>query len=270
MDEEQKKRLDKQLARYKGVNGKLKVLTHDDLWDMVMPVISLKEGKSGKYEIKKERKKAGEVMMVVSPRNWLMMGYKQTSVELPFDRDIHKLVRNGDQLLMSDTPQEAFLQYEAYQSAKGRVLVGGLGLGVIATWMAKKPEVKEITVVEISKDVIKLSKPKHPKIHVVQADIWDYLKTTKEQFDFIYIDIHYRTGHGEYIETVLPMREILKQRFPGVPATFWGEAEMESQHEWNDWAKERFKQRMKQLGIEVSKDAKNGKSKKTALYTYKS
>ena len=86
---------------------------------------------------------------------------------------------------MSDSPQECFLQYEAYRNAKGKVLVGGLGLGVYASMIALKKEVTEVVVVEISKDVIKLCRPSHPKIRVINDDIWKYLKNPKEKFDYI-------------------------------------------------------------------------------------
>ncbi len=40
--------------------------------------------------------------------------------------------------------------------AKGKVGVVGLGLGYVVEEMAKKPEVEEITVYEISKEIIEL------------------------------------------------------------------------------------------------------------------
>ena len=63
--------------------------------------------------------------------------------------------------------------------------------------------------------------------------IWHFLKTTKEKFDYIYIDIHYSTGCMEYLHTILPMRKLLKKRFPKVQADFWGEEEMKSQYNPN-------------------------------------
>ena len=131
---------------------------------------------------------------------------------------------------MSDTPQEMFLQYEAYNNARGKVLVGGLGLGMYISMIAKKPEVTSITVIEKEKDIIKLMNFKHPKVKIVNADIWKYLKKTKDKFDYAYVDIHYSTGAMEYINTVLPMREIFNKRFSKIPVDFWGEEEMKSQY----------------------------------------
>ncbi|KKL46120.1 hypothetical protein LCGC14_2348780, partial [marine sediment metagenome] len=93
-----------------------------------------------------------------------------------------------------------------------------------------KPEVTEVIIIEIDKDIIKLSKPKNKKISVVNEDLWKFLKETKEKFDYIYVDIHYSTGCMEYINTVLPMRKIIEKRFPSVDADFWGEEEMKAQY----------------------------------------
>jgi 16S rRNA A1518/A1519 N6-dimethyltransferase RsmA/KsgA/DIM1 with predicted DNA glycosylase/AP lyase activity len=123
-----------------------------------------------------------------------------------------------------------FLQYDAYKRAKGRVLTAGLGLGMFASMVARKDEVTEVVVVEIDKDIIKLCKPQNKRIKVRHGDVKEFLKTTKEKFDYIYIDIHYSTGAMEYIETVLPMKKVIEERFPGVPHDFWGEEEMKSQY----------------------------------------
>ena len=159
-----------------------------------------------------------------------MMGYTPQKTIFREPRPLYKLLRKG-KLMMSDSPQEMFLQYEAYKEAKGRVLMGGLGLGMSATLFAEKDNVKEVCVVEISKEIIKLCRPRNKKIKVIHEDIWNFLKTTKEKFDYIYIDIHYATGCMEYLATVLPMRKILDEKFSDVPASFWGEEEMKTQYD---------------------------------------
>lgn len=195
--------------------------------------INLVERKIGLYEIKIEIISQNKELIVVSTRNWLMMGYKPLKIICDSPYVMYKLIKKGHGLLMSSSPQEMFLQYEAYKSAKGRVLVGGLGLGLYPSMIASKLEVTEVIVVEIDKDIIRLCRPKNKKIKVICDDIWHYLKTTdsSEQFDYIYIDVHYSTGCMEYIHTVLPMRKILSERFPNTPASFWGEEEMKAQYD---------------------------------------
>ena len=229
--DEDRKRVQEQMDRYPGFSGEPpKVLPDSFLFETCIPPINVPEGKSGEFEVKHTIEKKGDTIDVVSMRNFIMTGYKQTRIELPYNRRIHQLIRHGQGLLMSDSPQEMFLQYDAYKAAKGRVLVGGLGLGMYACMIAKKKEVTEVVVIEIEEDVIKLTRPKNEKIKVIQGDFWDFIRTTDEKFDFIYCDIYYQTGATEYIKTVLPIRKILEERFPGVPNMFWAEKEMESQY----------------------------------------
>jgi len=217
----------KGLKEHKELDGDFKQL-------LQQPVVPhLRERKIGKYEIKIEIIHSMKEVTVVSARNWLLMGYKQMKVMFESPRPLYKLLKDGQGLLMSDSPQEIFLQYDAYKQAKGKVLIAGLGLGMSPTLFAEKKEVSEVIVVEIEKDIIKLCKPKNKKIRIVNDDIWKFLKETKEKFDFIYIDIHYSTGCMEYVHTVLPMKKILKERFPNTSSCFWGEEEMESQYNPN-------------------------------------
>ena len=133
---------------------------------------------------------------------------------------------------MSDSPQEMFLQYDAYKAAKGRVLVGGLGLGMYASMIANKKEVIEVIVVEIDKDIIKLCKPKNKKIKIINEDIWKFAKNNKEKFDYIYIDTYYSTGAMEYKLTVIPLKKIFGDK---TPISLWVEEEMKAQYnpDWN-------------------------------------
>jgi len=217
---------------YKGLTMKKEI--DKDFFNLLQKsaVPHLHEKKIGKFEVKIETILPDRVLPVVSARNWLLMGYRQRSVQFSSPRPLYQLLEEGN-LRMSDSPQEIFLQYDAYKEAKGKVLIGGLGLGMSPTLFAEKKEVTEVIVVEIEKDVIKLCKPKNKKIKVINDDIWNYLKTTDEKFDYIYIDIHYSTGCQEYIHTILPMRKILDEKFSGVPASFWGEEEMKSQYDPN-------------------------------------
>lgn len=220
------------IEQYKGLQNQ-KELGKDFRKLLERPTVShLKERKVGEFQIKIDIIPSFKEMTVVSMRNWFLMGYKQLKCSFENPRPVYKLFKEK-QMLMSDSPQEMFLQYEAYKKACGRVLMGGLGLGMSPTLFAEKEEVTEVIVIEKEKDIIRLCKPKNKKIKVINGDIWNFIKETNEKFDYIYIDIHYSTGAMEYIHTVLPMRKILIKRFPNVPASFWGEEEMESQYDPN-------------------------------------
>lgn len=225
------------LERYKGLERQLPVDIEFLETTFTAPV-HMEPATAGKYSIEVNWKEEGDVLDVVTLRMSLMMGYKATKVRLPFRRRIHKLVRRDadgtKSLLMSDCPAEMFYHYDAFNAAHGRVLVGGLGLGMYANMISHKKDVCEVVVVEIDPDVITLTgkylNHKGRKVKVVKADLWKYLLGGRGgEFDFIYIDIYYATSAHEYLATVAPMRKILKAKYRGVPAMFWAEEEMKSQ-----------------------------------------
>ena len=99
--------------------------------------------------------------------------------------------RSGaSKVVMSDTFMERKTNLEFYQHAKGDVLIGGLGLGMVLLAIQDKPEVNLATVVEIEQEIIDLVLPQLPlnsKVNVVQDDIFRF--ATNHQFDTIYFDI---------------------------------------------------------------------------------
>lgn len=106
-----------------------------------------------------------------------------------------KLKCNGH-IVMTDTPAEmgdhSFFAYEV----TGRVLVNGLGLGMIANAIAKKEEVIEILVIEKSEDVIKLvADSVHEKVKIIHADAFLFnprkegILKAGEKFDYVWNDI---------------------------------------------------------------------------------
>ncbi len=93
-------------------------------------------------------------------------------------------------LMMSDTASERLSNAGIVRSARGHVLIAGLGLGMIVHPMAAKREVKSITIVELSPDVIKLVGGTLPKkAKVVEGSIFDFKPPTGTKYDTIYFDI---------------------------------------------------------------------------------
>ena len=97
----------------------------------------------------------------------------------------------GKELMMTDTPLERKSNRDFVQAANGRVLIAGLGIGMIIKNILDKPNVAEIVVIEKYQDVIDLVSPAFtdPRIRYVCADILDYLLPRTEKFDTIYFDI---------------------------------------------------------------------------------
>lgn len=71
-----------------------------------------------------------------------------------------KLWQPGKALWMTDTPVEVADHIEFLQSAHGRVLINGLGLGMAPEHLLKEKEcITHIDIVELNEDVIKLIAP---------------------------------------------------------------------------------------------------------------
>lgn len=99
--------------------------------------------------------------------------------------------------IMSDTPSEIQEHAHALENAHGRVLITGLGLGVLVSALLTVPEVEHITVVEIDRDVIALTGPyyaDHPKVEIVNMDAaafpaWRQKFAPYARFDYAWHDI---------------------------------------------------------------------------------
>ena len=107
-----------------------------------------------------------------------------------FDGDYVSLHVDG-QLMMSDTPMERFTNKDFVQSAKGRVMIAGLGVGLIINEILKKDDVTEVIVLEKYQEVIDLVSPKFsdPRLKIIHADCFTYTFPKTEKFDTIYFDI---------------------------------------------------------------------------------
>lgn len=99
-------------------------------------------------------------------------------------------LKHFDATWMSQTPQEIAMMDEAAQVVRGRVLVGGLGLGV---FLRLAGAAQHITVVERCPEVIELVGPTirrelGNRVTIEQADIAEYLECCGREFDFVYLD----------------------------------------------------------------------------------
>lgn len=94
-------------------------------------------------------------------------------------------------LIMSDTPDEIHDHLGFIRSAHGNVLIGGLGLGVVAVACAKNPKVRRVTVIEKNPDVIHLIAPHMPKgVHIEEGDVFNWEpKSTDLPFHSVWMDI---------------------------------------------------------------------------------
>ena len=120
-----------------------------------------------------------------------------------------------NQLYMSDTPMERESNKTILHKAHGHVLIGGLGLGMVPLALQEKPEVRRITIVEKSPDVLKLVCDQltghfSNKVQVVQDDVFTF-SSYGWKFNTIYMDIwpdygdHLKSQMNELREKYTPM-----------------------------------------------------------------
>lgn len=132
----------------------------------------------------------GEGHRIVPPGRYTRLVYRHDP------KNKHK-----DDVVMSDTPAEAHEHLKAYLMAKGNMLVNGLGLGFFLKAILAKNDpikhtwaVKSVTVVEKSRDVIKLVGPSFkndPRVKIVRADAFKYEPVPPKggKFDYVWHDI---------------------------------------------------------------------------------
>jgi hypothetical protein len=117
------------------------------------------------------------------------------------------LFTNKGQVMMYDlyTNKEAKEMYSSYDLGYGKILMGGLGFGILALWLANKAEVKSIHIIEISQEVVDifLSKNTLPdNVTIEIADVDTY--KTDITYDCILLD------HYEFIKAVDQIKSMKK------------------------------------------------------------
>ena len=103
----------------------------------------------------------------------------------------------GNTVVMSDTSAEQHDHTYAFYQATGRVLIHGLGLGMFLGAVLRKPEVTQVTVVEIDADVIALVGPHYQQmadaqgktLEIIRADALTWKPPKGARWDVAWHDI---------------------------------------------------------------------------------
>lgn len=104
----------------------------------------------------------------------------------------YKRLMRGGTVVMSNTSMEIRTNYEFIRNAKGKVLINGLGLGMVLAAILSKPEVTSVTVIEKYQEVITLVGPTFthdPRVKIIHADALEYKPAKGEKFDCVWHDI---------------------------------------------------------------------------------
>lgn len=116
-------------------------------------------------------------------------------------------LRYDGETMMSETPMEHRTNSYFVLNAHGDVLIGGLGIGMIILAIQDNPEVKSITVIENSQDVISAVQhqlPLNNKVTVINDDVFTF--KPKQQYDCIYMDIWAYINSDVYNEEMKPLK----------------------------------------------------------------
>lgn len=157
--------------------------------EFVYGTVTVPDGKRGPWQISTFTVNAEDLHVWMMNARALRDGYPERVVHSGTYR---RLTHKERGCVMSNTRMEILTSQDAYDKATGRVLVAGLGLGMVVEGMLNKPDVTEVVVVEIDKDVIRLVGPHLLKkysgrISIHTGSIHNYVPEGK--FDFAWFDI---------------------------------------------------------------------------------
>jgi hypothetical protein len=173
---------------------------------LVRERVDIPDGTVGAYSVESRECKNP---FIVNFRDQIFTGLPQC--DYPGSVQIHEL-KGPEGTWMSDQPCELVQMHrELAVHARGDVLIGGLGLGLVARMAAAKRSITRITVVERQPEVIALVGPylKDPKIRIVHADIHEYSKRADIKHDVALLDTWQSTGEFCWQEDVVPLRRAL-------------------------------------------------------------
>jgi len=135
--------------------------------------------------------------------------------------------RGGWGDVMVDDPLHAIGMAELAKASKGRVLVAGLGLGLILHYLDRNESVTSVDVVEINKDVIRLIKPLLPEFkydfRIIRQGFFDYITyKCKEEYDTVILDLWVGMGSEAMFLEMLGAHSLVKERLPHSNVYVWG------------------------------------------------
>ena len=154
-------------------------------------------------------------------------GIKSLNAKLDEPLLIHELHEKGHGLWMTDLPEELNQIEEMLYHVKpqGRVLVGGLGLGIVAKRLTEIIGIQSVTVVEQSRPIIQLCA--NGAYDTVCSDIMNFVASHNfhsKPFDFYLLDTWCGTNEGTWWNTVMPLRRAIRNRWGSKPTvSCWAE-----------------------------------------------
>ncbi len=109
---------------------------------------------------------------------------------VPLGKTFTRLMR-GNTIVMSDTPAEQSDLREALWQARGTCLINGLGIGLLLKNILLKDSVIDVTVVEISQDLIDIVSPHYSdsRVQFICCNALEYSPPKGKKYDMVWHDI---------------------------------------------------------------------------------
>lgn len=161
--------------------------------------------------------------------NYGLKGYIYFRATKPIPVTELQIKENGEwKTWMVDDPPHWWSMEDYAKRSMGRILVAGLGLGLIVLKLMDNADVYSITIIERNKDVIDLILPILDKIletggvepiKIVNTDFFKFVEKCKgDEYDRIIVDIWATKSKQETKKVleneVLPTVNILRNKFP--------------------------------------------------------
>lgn len=130
------------------------------------------------FEVTREDSDFSKIRAIQHPEEYVEPGHYK------------KLCRNGT-IIMSNTLMEIQTHRAFIWHAKGNVLINGLGLGVCLKAVLAKPQVRQVTVIEISSEVLRLVSPHFidSRLTIIEADAFAWPPPQGVRYDAVWHDI---------------------------------------------------------------------------------
>ncbi len=190
-------------------------------WAEYLDATSVPEGARGEYRVVHERAGPRDPIQLNSPRNAILGGQRgPMAISYPHETTWRRL-EGPTGVWMTDLPVEQRQMRELLAPMRGRVLVGGLGLGLAAGILLRNPAVESVTVIEISREVIDLvwpsvraASPPRRRKSVVCADLGEFLRAVPGKagwrlpFDWAFYDTWQGDGLNTWLRDVVPLRAV--------------------------------------------------------------
>ncbi len=151
--------------------------------------VDIPDGKSGPWKVERFEI-SGANVKVHNMRALINSGHHNDFIR---PGSYTRLTRYGS-VIMSDTMSEIWDHLKFIHGARGRVLIVGLGLGMVTAAVCVKEEVEHVTVIEKSPDVIALVAPTlieryGDKLEIIETDIFEWKPPKGVCWDTAWYDI---------------------------------------------------------------------------------